>query len=45
MAVDDGCPGLWFFGMDRSVYGTTHVHRRQARRLAQLIARLDVRRI
>jgi hypothetical protein len=33
------CPGLWFFGLDRSIYGNMHIHRRQARRLAQLIAR------
>jgi hypothetical protein len=32
-------PGLWFFGLDRSIYGNMHVHRRQARRLAQLITR------
>jgi hypothetical protein len=31
--------GLWFFGLDRSIYGNMHVHRRQARQLAQLIAR------
>ena len=30
-------PGLWFFGLDRSVYGNMHIHRPQARRLAQLI--------
>ena len=29
--------GLWFFGLDRSIYGNMHVHRRQARRLAELI--------
>ena len=28
-------PGLWFFGLDRSIYGNMHVHRRQARQLAQ----------
>jgi len=32
-------PGLWFFGLDRSIYGNMHVHRRQARQLAQLITR------
>jgi hypothetical protein len=32
-------PGLWFFGLDRSIYGNMHVHRRQARHLAQAIAR------
>jgi putative flavoprotein involved in K+ transport len=32
-------PGLWFFGLDRSIYGNMHVHRRQARQLARLIAR------
>jgi hypothetical protein len=32
-------PGLWFFGLDRSIYGNMHIHRRQARRLAQMIAR------
>ena len=31
-------PGLWFFGLDRSIYGNMHIHRRQARRLAQMIA-------
>jgi hypothetical protein len=30
-------PGLWFFGLDRSIYGNMHTHRRQARQLAQLI--------
>ena len=30
---------LWFFGLDRSIYGNMHVHRRQARQLAQMIAR------
>ena len=24
-------PGLWFFGLDSSIYGNMHVHRRQAR--------------
>ena len=38
------CPGLWFFGLNRSIYGNMHVHRRQARQLAQLIARFGVRR-
>jgi cation diffusion facilitator CzcD-associated flavoprotein CzcO len=33
------CPGLWFFGLDRSIYGNMHIHRRQARQLAQLITR------
>jgi hypothetical protein len=28
-------PGLWFFGLDRSIYGNMHVRRRQARQLAQ----------
>jgi putative flavoprotein involved in K+ transport len=32
-------PGLWFFGLDRSIYGNMHIHRRQARQLAQIIAR------
>jgi putative flavoprotein involved in K+ transport len=32
-------PGLWFFGLDRSIYGNMHVHRRQARQLAQMITR------
>jgi putative flavoprotein involved in K+ transport len=32
-------PGLWFFGLDRSIYGNMHVHRPQARRLARMIAR------
>jgi hypothetical protein len=30
--------GLWFFGPDRSIYGNMHIHRPQARRVAQLIA-------
>jgi len=33
------CPGQWFFGLDRSIYGNMHIHRRQARQLAQLITR------
>ena len=32
-------PGLWFFGLDRSIYGNMHVHRRQARHLARAITR------
>ena len=32
-------PGLWFFGLDRSIYGNMHVRRRQARQLARKIAR------
>lgn len=32
------CPGLWFFGLDRSIYGNMHIHRRQAGRLAHMIA-------
>ena len=32
-------PGLWFFGLDRSIYGNMHVRRRQARHLAQAIRR------
>ena len=32
-------PGLWFFGLDRSIYGNMHIHRRQARQLAQMITR------
>jgi len=31
-------PGLWFFGLDRSIYGNMHVHRAQARHLARVIA-------
>ena len=31
-------PGLWFFGLDRSIYGNMHIHRPQARRLAHMIA-------
>jgi cation diffusion facilitator CzcD-associated flavoprotein CzcO len=31
-------PGLWFFGLDRSIYGNMFIHRRQARGLARLIA-------
>jgi hypothetical protein len=34
-----GHPGLWFFGLDRSIYGNMHIHRGQARQLAQLITR------
>ena len=30
-------PGLWFFGLDSSIYGNTHVRRRQARQLARAI--------
>ena len=30
-------PGLWFFGLDRSIYGNMHVHRRQARQLARAV--------
>jgi hypothetical protein len=33
-------PGLWFFGLDSSIYGNMHVHRRQARQLARAIAQL-----
>jgi len=32
-------PGLWFFGLDRSIYGNMHIHRRQAPRLAQAFTR------
>jgi hypothetical protein len=32
-------PGLWFFGLDRSIYGNMHVRRRQARQLARAINR------
>jgi putative flavoprotein involved in K+ transport len=32
-------PGLWFFGLDSSVYGNMHIRRRQARRLARLITK------
>jgi len=32
-------PGLWFFGLDRSIYGNMHVRRRQARQLARAITR------
>ena len=32
-------PGLWFFGLDRSIYGNMHVRRRQARQLALAIRR------
>ena len=32
-------PGLWFFGLDRSIYGNMHVHRRQARQLARAITK------
>jgi putative flavoprotein involved in K+ transport len=30
-------PGLWFFGLDRSIYGNMHIRRGQARQLARLI--------
>jgi Pyridine nucleotide-disulphide oxidoreductase len=30
-------PGLWFFGLDRSIYGNMHIRRRQARQLAKAI--------
>ena len=30
-------PGLWFFGLDCSIYGNMHVRRRQARQLARAI--------
>ena len=33
-------PGLWFFGLDSSIYGNMHVRRRQARQLARAIAQL-----
>ena len=36
-------PGLWFFGLDRSIYGNMHIHRRQAPRLAQVITRQSAR--
>ncbi len=32
-------PGLWFFGLDRSIYGNMHIHRRQARQLARQVTR------
>jgi len=32
-------PGLWFFGLDSSIYGNMHVRRRQARQLARAIGR------
>jgi putative flavoprotein involved in K+ transport len=31
-------PGLWFFGLDSSIYGNMHIRRRQARQLARMIA-------
>ena len=33
-------PGLWFFGLDSSIYGNMHVRRHQARELARAIAQL-----
>lgn len=30
-------PGLWFFGLNRSVYGNMHIRRREARHLARHI--------
>jgi hypothetical protein len=32
-------PGLWFFGLDRSIYGNMHAHRGQAGQLARAILR------
>jgi cation diffusion facilitator CzcD-associated flavoprotein CzcO len=32
-------PGLWFFGLDSSIYGNMHAHRHQARQLARAITR------
>jgi hypothetical protein len=32
-------PGPWFFGLDRSIYGNMHIHRRQARRLTPAITK------
>jgi putative flavoprotein involved in K+ transport len=32
-------PGLWFFGVDRSIYGNMNIHRAQARQLARLVTR------
>ena len=32
-------PGLWFFGLDHSIYGNMHIHRPQARQLARIITR------
>jgi len=32
-------PGLWFFGLDRSIYGNMYIRRPQARQLARMIAR------
>jgi cation diffusion facilitator CzcD-associated flavoprotein CzcO len=32
-------PGLWFFGLDRSIYGNMHAHRGQARQLARAVLR------
>ena len=32
-------PGLWFFGLDSSIYGNMHVYRGQARQLARAITR------
>jgi putative flavoprotein involved in K+ transport len=37
-------PGRWFFGLDRSIYGNMHLRRRQARRLARIIAGLPAAR-
>jgi hypothetical protein len=31
--------GLWFFGLDSSIYGNMHVRRRQARQLARAMTR------
>jgi putative flavoprotein involved in K+ transport len=38
-------PGLWFFGLDRSIYGNMHVRRRQARQLGRQIAKLSAGRV
>jgi cation diffusion facilitator CzcD-associated flavoprotein CzcO len=32
-------PGLWFFGLDNSIYGNMYIRRPQARQLARMIAR------
>ncbi len=32
-------PGLWFFGLNRSIYGNMHIRQRESRQLARAIAR------
>lgn len=36
--ADPRLPGLWFFGLNRSIYGNMHIRRRESRQLAQAIS-------